>query len=329
MFRALLLNQDEDGNRSHEITELDDTELPDRPVIVDVDYSTLNYKDGLAVVNGAPIVRNWPMVPGIDLAGTVASSDDPAWSPGDGVIVNGWDVGESYWGGMATKAAMDGGWLTPLPDAYTTHQAMAVGTAGYTAMLCVLALEEHDITPDSGPVIVTGAAGGVGSVAVAVLAKLGYEVVASSGRIDTEGDYLRELGANELIHRDELSGPARPLGKTRFAGGIDTVGSHTLANIVSQTQPHGCVAACGLAQGMDFPSSVAPFILRAVTLAGVNCVYEPAERRAQAWNRLAQDLDTAKLDTMTDTIGLSDVPAAAAAILAGEIRGRVVINVNS
>ncbi|MCY3891422.1 MAG: oxidoreductase [bacterium] len=328
MFRALLLSQDDDGNLSHEITELNETDLPDRPVIVDVDYSTLNYKDGLAIVNGAPIVRTWPMVPGIDLAGTVASSDDPAWSPGDGVIVNGWDVGESHWGGMATKAAMDGGWLTPLPDAYTPHQAMALGTAGYTAMLCVLALEEHDITPDSGPVVVTGAAGGVGSVAVAVLAKLGYEVIASSGRIETEGDYLRELGASELIHRDELSGPARPLGKTRFAGGIDTVGSHTLANIVSQTQPHGCVAACGLAQGMDFPSSVAPFILRAVTLAGVNCVYEPAERRTQAWNRLAQDLDTAKLDSMTDTIGLSDVPAAAAQILAGEIRGRVVIDVN-
>lgn len=328
MFRALLLSQDDDGNRSHAITELDDAELPDRPVIVDVDCSTLNYKDGLAVVNGAPIVRTWPMVPGIDLAGTVARSDDPAWSPGDKVIVNGWDVGESHWGGMAAKAAMDGGWLTPLPDSYTTHQAMAVGTAGYTAMLCVLALEEHDITPDSGPVVVTGAAGGVGSVAVAVLAQLGYEVVASSGRIDTEGDYLRDLGAAELIYRDELSGPARPLGKARFAGGVDTVGSHTLANIISQSQPHGCVAACGLAQGMDLPSSVAPFILRAVTLAGINCVYEPAERRAQAWNRLARDLDTTKLDSMTDTIGLSDVPAAATQILAGEIRGRLVIDVN-
>ena len=328
MFRALLLSQDDDGNRSHAITELDDAELPDRPVVVDVDYSTLNYKDGLAVVNGVPIVRTWPMVPGIDLAGTVATSDDPAWSPGDKVIVNGWDVGESYWGGMATKAAMDGGWLTPLPDAYTTHQAMAVGTAGYTAMLSVLALEEHDIGPDSGPVIVTGAAGGVGSVAVAVLAELGYEVIASSGRVDTEGDYLRELGAAELIHRDELSGPGRALGKARFAGGIDTVGSHTLVNIIAQTQPHGCVAACGLAQGMDFSGSVAPFILRAVTLAGINCVYEPAERRAQAWNRLARDLDTAKLDSMTSTIGLADVPAAAADILAGTIRGRVVIDVS-
>ncbi|MCY4272837.1 MAG: oxidoreductase [bacterium] len=329
MFRAFLLSRDDDGNRSHAITELEDSDLPDRPVIVAVDYSTLNYKDGLAIVNGAPIVRIWPMVPGIDLAGTVITSDDPTWAPGDGVIVNGWDVGESHWGGMATKAAMDGGWLTPLPDAYTSRQAMAVGTAGYTAMLCVLALEEHDITPDSGPVVVTGAAGGVGSVAVAILAELGYEVVASSGRFETEGGYLRELGASELIGRDELSGPARPLGKTRFAGGIDTVGSHTLANIVSQTQPHGCVAACGLAQGMDFPGSVAPFILRAVTLAGINCVYEPPERRAQAWSRLARDLDTAKLDAMTATIGLSDVAAAAAAILAGEIRGRVVINVNN
>ena len=328
MFRALLLSQDDDGNRSHAITELDDAELADRPVTVHVDYSTLNYKDGLAIVSGAPVVRNWPMVPGVDLAGTVARSDDPAWSPGDGVIVNGWDLGESHWGGMATKAAVDGGWLTPLPDAYSTHQAMAVGTAGYTAMLCVLALEEHGIGPDSGPVVVTGAAGGVGSVAVAVLAELGYEVVASSGRIDAEGQYLRHLGAAELIHRDELCGPARPLGKARFAGGVDTVGSHTLANVVAQTQPHGCVAACGLAQGMDLPGSVAPFILRAVTLAGINCVYEPADRRAQAWNRLARGLDTAKLEAMTSTIGLSDVPAAAADILAGAVRGRVVIDVN-
>ncbi len=328
MFRALLLSRDDDGNRSHAITELDDSELPDRPVIVAVDYSTLNYKDGLAIVNGAPIVRTWPLVPGIDLAGTVIRSTDPAWSPGDRVIVNGWDVGESYWGGMAGRAAMDGGWLTPLPDAYSTHQAMAVGTAGYTAMLCVLALEEHGVAPDSGPVVVTGAAGGVGSVAVAVLAELGYEVVASSGRIDTEGDYLLGLGAAELIHRDEFSGPARPLGKARFAGGIDTVGSHTLANIVSRIQPHGCVAACGLAQGMDFPGSVAPFILRAVTLAGINCVHEPAERRAEAWSRLARDLDTTKLDAMTTTIALADVPAAAARILAGEVRGRVVVDVN-
>ena len=209
-FEPSLLSQDDDGNRSHAVTELADSELADLPVIVDVDYSTLNYKDGLAVVNGAPIVRTWPMVPGVDLAGTVAASQDPAWSPGDKVIVNGWDVGESHWGGMATKAAMDGGWLTPLPEAYTTFQAMAVGTAGYTAMLCVLALEEHGITPDSGPVVVTGAAGGVGSVAVAVLAELDYEVVASSGRVETEGDYLRSLGAAELVHRDELSGPARP-----------------------------------------------------------------------------------------------------------------------
>lgn len=328
MFRALLLSRNDDGNQSHAIAEFDDADLPDRPVIVDVDYSTLNYKDGLAVVNGTPIVRTWPMVPGIDLAGTVASSDDPAWSPGDGVIVNGWDVGESYWGGMATKAALDGGWLTPLPDAYSTHQAMAVGTAGYTAMLSVLALEEHGIGPESGPVIVTGAAGGVGSVAVAVLAELGYEVVASSGRIESEGDYLRNLGAAELMHRDQLSGPGRPLGKARYAGGIDTVGSHTLVNIIAQTQPHGCVAACGLAQGMDFPGSVAPFILRAITLAGINCVYESAERRSQAWNRLARDLDTDKLDSMTSTIGLADVPTAAADILAGAIRGRVVIDVS-
>ncbi|MCY4162911.1 MAG: oxidoreductase [bacterium] len=329
MFKALLLSKDEYDNRSHAIVDLDDAELPDQPIVVDVEYSALNYKDGLAIVNGTPIVRSWPMVPGIDLAGRVASSEDPRWSPGDRVIVNGWDIGELHWGGMATKAAVDGDWLTALPDALTTKQAMSVGTAGYTAMLSVLTLEEHNITPSCGPVIVTGAAGGVGSIAVAVLAKLGYEVIASSGRINTEGSYLRGLGAASLVGREEFSGPARPLGKARFAGAIDTVGSHTLANIISQTQAHGCVAACGLAQGMDLPGSVAPFILRAVTLAGVNCVYESTQRRTQAWNRLVSDLDTTKLKDMTSTIGLAEVPTAAAQIIAGQIRGRLVIDVAS
>ena len=238
-------------------------------------------------------------------------------------------MGESHWGGLAQKAKARPGWLTRLPDAFTTRQAAAVGTAGYTAMLSVLALEEHGITPDKGPIIVTGAAGGVGSVAVAVLAKLGYEVTASSGRVETEGDYLRFLGAADVVHRDEFSGDLRPLGSAKWAGAIDVVGSTTLAHIISQTQPHGCVAACGLAQGPDLPGSVIPFILRAVTLAGINCVYEPPARRDQAWQRLAEDLDPEKLERMTQEVALADVPQVAADILKGKIRGRVVVNVNA
>ena len=337
MFRALLLSKPND-EFTCEIVDMPDSDFPetdfsDEAVTIAVEYSTINYKDGLAITGRPGIVRKWPMVPGIDLTGTVlsvgAESGDPAWQPGDRITLNGWDVGESHWGGLAQKAKARPGWLTRLPDAFTTRQAAAVGTAGYTAMLSVLALEEHGITPDKGPIIVTGAAGGVGSVAVAVLAKLGYEVTASSGRVETEGDYLRFLGAAEVIHRDEFSGDLRPLGSAKWAGAIDVVGSTTLAHIISQTQPHGCVAACGLAQGPDLPGSVIPFILRAVTLAGINCVYEPPARRDQAWQRLAEDLDPEKLERMTQEVALADVPQVAADILKGKIRGRVVVDVNA
>ena len=337
MFRALLLSKPND-EFTCEIVDMPDSDFPetdfsDEAVTIAVEYSTINYKDGLAITGRPGIVRKWPMVPGIDLTGTVlsigATSGDPAWQPGDRITLNGWDVGESHWGGLAQKAKARPGWLTRLPDAFTTRQAAAVGTAGYTAMLSVLALEEHGITPDKGPVIVTGAAGGVGSVALAVLAKLGYEVTASSGRVETEGDYLRFLGAAEVIHRDEFSGDLRPLGSAKWSGAVDVVGSTTLAHIISQTQPHGCVAACGLAQGPDLPGSVIPFILRAVTLAGINCVYEPPARRDQAWQRLAEDLDPEKLERMTQEVALADVPQVAADILKGKIRGRVVVDVNA
>lgn len=343
MFRALLLSKSND-EFTCEIVDMSDSDFPesDEAVTIAVEYSTINYKDGLAITGRPGIVRKWPMVPGIDLTGTIESvgaapgstapdstAAAPAWHPGDKITLNGWDVGESHWGGLAQKAKAQPSWLTRLPDAFTTRQAAAVGTAGYTAMLCVLALEEHGITPDKGPIIVTGAAGGVGSVAVAVLAKLGYEVTASSGRVETEGDYLRFLGAAEVVHRDEFSGDLHPLGSAKWAGAVDVVGSTTLAHIISQTQPHGCVAACGLAQGSDLPGSVIPFILRAVTLAGINCVYEPPARRDQAWQRLAEDLDAEKLERMTQEIPLAAVPQAAADILKGKIRGRVVVDVNA
>lgn len=303
------------------ITELDDRALPDGDATVDVEYSTVNYKDGLAVTNRSPIVRTWPMVPGIDFAGTVV---------GDGTraVLNGWGVGESHWGGFAQRARVASGWLVPLPGSISTLQAAAIGTAGFTSMLCVLALEEHGITPDRGPVIVTGAAGGVGSTAVAILAALGYEVHASTGRPE-EHAYLESLGAKQVIARDELTGPVRPLGKVRWAGGVDAVGSTTLANVLSMTQDNGCIAACGLAGGMDLPASVAPFILRGVTLAGVNSVTVPLARRTLAWQRLATDLDPAKLDAMTTVVSLADVPRVAEDIVAGRVRGRVVVDVNA
>lgn len=328
MFRALLLDRADDVF-SCDLTELDDDQLPALPVTVDVEYSTVNYKDGLAITGGPGVVREWPIVPGVDLAGTVAASDDPAWSAGDRVTVNGWELGEKHWGGLAERARVEAGWLTRLPEAISTHQAAAIGTAGYTAMLCVLALEEHGVTPDSGPVIVTGAAGGVGSVAVAVLAKLGYEVTASTGRLDSEGDYLRGLGATDVIDRATLDGKGRPLDKAVWAGAVDAVGSQTLVNVLSQTLPNGCVAACGLAQGPDLPGTVLPFILRGVTLAGVNSVLESPARRDEAWSRLATDLDTSKLEAMTATVPLSETPSIAAAILEGQIRGRVVVDVRA
>ena len=324
-FKGLQLTKGDKGTIAA-WTDLTDADLMDGDVTVRVSHSTLNYKDGLAVTGKAPVVRRWPMIPGIDFAGTVEASSNPAYKPGDGVILNGWGVGETHLGGYAQKARVKGDWLVPLPSAFTPAQAMAIGTAGYTAMLCVMALERNGITPDRGPVVVTGAAGGVGSVAIALLAKLGYTVIASTGRA-AEADYLKGLGASEIIDRAELSGTPRPLNKERWAGAVDTVGSTTLANVISMTKYDGCVAACGLAQGMDLPGSVAPFILRGVTLAGVDSVMAPRARRLEAWSRLARDLDTAKLDAMTVTRPIADVTTLAPAILEGKVRGRVVFEI--
>lgn len=326
MFKAVLIEKDEAGYRAG-VTEVDDAALPEGDVTVRVAYSTLNYKDGLAITGKGPVVRKFPMVPGIDLAGTVEASSHAGIAVGDAVVLNGWGVGEGHWGGLAQRARLKGDWLVPLPAAFTPRQAMAIGTAGYTAMLCVMALERHGVTPASGEVLVTGANGGVGSVAVALLAKLGYTVVASTGR-PQEADYLKTLGAAEIIDRAQLSAPGKPLAKERWAGAVNTVGSHTLANVCASTKYRGAVAACGLAQGMDFPSSVAPFILRGVTLAGVDSVMAPRAERLEAWRRLAQDLDVAKLELMTHEIGLGEAVATAAALLEGRVRGRVVVDVN-
>lgn len=327
-MRALLLERDDDGVVTHSVTDIDEDRLPEGDVTVAVEYSTINYKDGLAITNTSPIVREWPMVPGVDFAGTVLSSSSDEFSVGDRVVLNGWDVGERHWGGLAERARVSSDWLTPLPEDLSTYHAAAIGTAGYTAMLCIIALEEHGITPDRGPIIVSGAAGGVGSVAIAVLARLGYEVTASSGRIEAEGDYLRELGASELLDRAELGAEGgRPLAKARWAGGIDVAGSHTLANMLAGIQPGGCVAACGLAQGMDLPASVAPFILRGITLVGIDSVHASAQRRAEAWRRLASQLERKHLDAMTTEVGLNEVATVAEQIIAGQVRGRVVVDV--
>ena len=329
MFKAIYLTQDEEKNVSAEIADLNEADLPEHNVGIDVEYSTVNYKDGLAIMGKPGVVRNYPMIPGIDLAGTVSSSESPDYVIGDKVVLNGWEVGEAHWGGLSQKSRLDASWLVPLPEAFSTLQAMAIGTAGYTAMLCILALEEHGVTPGQGPVLVTGASGGVGSTAVAILAKLGYEVVASTGRPEESG-YLTDLGASEIVDRSELGEEnPRPLQKTRWAGVVDAVGSHTLANAIAQTNAHGCVAACGLAQGADLPTSVMPFILRGVTLVGVNSVYEPFARRKQAWDRMATDLDPEKLEQMTEVVGLSDAIDVAGQILQGNIRGRVVVDVNA
>ena len=328
MFRALLVDRTEDGFQ-WAVVDLTDDDLPEGEVLVDVEYSTVNYKDGLAVTDTAPVLRNFPMVPGIDLAGTVSASDDPEVSVGQRVVVNGWGIGEETWGGFAQRARVRGGWTVLLPDGIGSAEAMAIGTAGYTAMLCVLALEDHDVTPEAGPVLVTGAAGGVGSVAVAVLAARGYEVHASTGRPE-EADYLVGLGASEIVDRSELSETGgRPLARARWAGAVDAVGSHTLANVLSQIRPEGCVAACGNAQGTDLTTTVFPFILRGVTLRGVHSVHVPRPRRLEAWRRLDEDLDRDLLASMTRTVGLDDVPAVAAEILAGRVRGRVVVDVHA
>ncbi len=327
-FRAIRLSKTENGQIA-ELVSLTPADLMDGDVTVRVDYSTLNYKDGLALTGKAPVVRVWPLIPGIDFAGHVEASSHPAFAPGDRVILNGFGVGETWNGGFSQLARVKGDWLIKAPDAIDNVRAMAIGTAGYTAMLCVMALEKNGITPNRGDIIVTGAAGGVGSVAIAILAKLGYRVIASTGRADSEGEYLKRLGAAEVIDRTELSSPGRPLGKERWAGGVDAVGSHTLANVLAQTKYGGCVAACGLAQGMDLPASVAPFILRNVTLAGVDSVIRPIADRKQAWARLATDLDLGVLDALTERATLSEVIGLGDAIIAGQVRGRVVVDVNA
>ena len=324
-FKAILVSRDEDKNQSVDIVDMTEAELMEGDVTVKVEATTVNYKDGLAISGKAPVIRRWPLVPGIDFAGTVIKSDNPDWKTGDKVVLNGWGVGETHFGAYAGVARVDGNWLVPLPEGLTANDAMAVGTAGYTAMLCVMALERHGITPDRGPVVVTGAAGGVGSVAVSILSELGYHVIASTGRTSEE-DYLKSLGAAEIISRDELSGPAKPLNKERWAAGVDAVGSHTLANVLSMTSYGGAVAACGLAQGMDLPASVAPFILRGVSLLGIDSVMAPKQVRMDAWKRIGADLDTRKLAALSTKIGFDDIVGAANDIVEGKIRGRVVVD---
>lgn len=326
MFRAILIDKDDTGYRAS-LQTLDEAQLPAGDVRVRVSHSTLNYKDALAITGQGPVVRQFPMVPGIDLAGVVEESRHPDFKAGDAVLLNGWGVGEGHWGGLAEQARLNGDWLIPLPAGFSAAEAMALGTAGYTAMLAVLALERHGVTPERGEVLVTGANGGVGSVAIALLAKLGYRVAASTGRPE-EAEYLRSLGAAEIVERASLSAPGRPLGRERWAGAIDSVGSHTLANVCASTRYGGCVAACGLAQGMDFPATVAPFILRGVTLAGIDSVMRPRADRLEAWSRLARDLDKRLLAPITRTIGLEEVIPTAGELLAGKVRGRVVVDVN-
>jgi acrylyl-CoA reductase (NADPH) len=322
MFHALLLTQTAERATLADIALLDEARLPEGEVLVNVDYSSINYKDALAITGRSQIVRSFPMVPGIDLAGTVTESRDVRFKPGDAVLLNGWGVGETHWGGLAQKARVKADWLVHMPGGMDARHSMAIGTAGYTAMLCVMALQERGLTPATGPILVTGANGGVGSIAVALLARLGFEVHASTGRL-AESAYLKELGAVQVIDRTTLSAPGKLLQKERWAGAIDSVGSHTLANICASLGYGGTVAACGLAQGMDLPTSVAPFILRGVTLAGVDSVYTPQARRVQAWERLALELPPELLDMNTQTIGLKDVIALAPRLLAGQVRGRV------
>ncbi len=326
-FKAILVSRDDDKKQSVAVTDLTLSDLMEGDVTLSVDATTINYKDGLAITGKAPVVRHWPMVPGIDLVGTVTQSGSDAFKSGDKVLLNGFGVGETHWGGYAGMARLNSDWLINLPDNISPLQAMGVGTAGYTAMLCVTALERHGITPDKGPVIVTGANGGVGSVAIAILSKLGYQVIASTGRPQEEA-FLKELGATEIIDRAELSEAGRPMGKERWAAGIDAVGSHTLANVLAQTQYGGAVAACGLAQGFDLPSTVMPFILRGVALLGVDSVMAPKALRQDAWARIARDLDMAKLEAITTTIGFDDIIGAANDIMDGKIRGRVVVDMN-
>ena len=326
-FRALRVSKTDQGPKSEFVT-LTEADLMDGDVTVAVEYSTVNYKDGLALTGRAPIIRSWPLIPGIDFSGKVEKSDHKEFKPGDRVVLNGFGVGEGHNGGYAQKARVKGDWLVKLPDAISNEQAMAIGTAGYTAMLCVLALEKNGVTPDKGDVLVTGAAGGVGSVAIALLSKLGHRVIASTGRA-AEADYLKCLGAAEIIDRNELSAPGKPLGKERWAGAVDAVGSHTLANVLAMTKYGGTVAACGLAQGLDLPASVAPFILRGITLCGIDSVMAPKSVRIEAYKRLAADLDMKKLAAMSVRAKLDDVPHLANDIVAGKVRGRVIVDINA
>lgn len=324
-FKAIRIDKADKGTTAA-LTQFDEAELMDGDVTVRVEWSTLNYKDGLALTGKAPVVRRFPMIAGIDFAGTVEASSHPQWKAGDKVVCSGWGMGETHLGAYAEKARVTGDWLVALPQGLSARDAMAIGTAGFTAMLSVLALEKHGVSPKSGPVVVTGAAGGVGSVATAVLSKLGYHVIASTGRA-SEADYLQSLGAAEVIDRNELSAPAKPLARERWAGGVDSVGSTTLANLLSMTKYGGAIAACGLAAGMDLPSSVAPFILRGVCLLGIDSVMCPIDPRKAAWQRLASDLDRTKLSEITTEIPLAEVPEWGAKILAGQVRGRIVVKI--
>lgn len=327
MFKSIIIDK-QDGVQSVRMVELEDTDLPDAPVTVRIEYSTLNYKDGLAITGKSPVVRKFPMVPGIDMAGVVESSNIDSWRTGDRVLLNGWGVGEAHWGGLSQKARVKGEWLQRVPEKFTTRQAMAIGTAGYTASLCVDALVRHGLTPDQGEVLVSGASGGVGSIAIALLHGAGFMVTASTGKMN-EVEYLKALGAAQIIDRNELAQPGKPLQKERWAGVVDSVGSHTLANACAQTKYRGLVAACGLAQGMDFPATVAPFILRGVSLLGIDSVMAPKAVRQLAWDRLARDLDVAALDHIGKTVGLAGAMDAAREIIAGTIRGRVIVDVNT
>lgn len=326
MFPGILITKDDSGYQA-KLTQVDPTVLSEGDVTVAVEYSTLNYKDGLAITGKSPVVRRFPMVPGIDFAGTVRSSSHQAWKAGDSVILNGWGVGETHTGGLAEQARVKGDWLIARPSAFSARQAMAIGTAGYTAMLCVMALERHGVKPADGEILVTGANGGVGSVAIILLATLGYRVVASTGRPEA-AEHLKALGASEVMDRATLSAPGKPLGKERWAGVVDTVGSHTLANACATTRYGGVVTACGLAGGMDLPATVAPFILRGVTLAGIDSVMAPLPLRNQAWARLAQDLDTTQLEAVTEEIGLDQAIARASDLMAGQVAGRLVVKVS-
>jgi acrylyl-CoA reductase (NADPH) len=329
MFSAVLIEKGETG-QTVGVTELDEAQLPDGSddtVSIDVEYSTLNYKDGLAITGKSPVVRKFPMVPGIDLAGVVIESSHADWSKGDRVVLNGWGVGETHWGGLAQRARLNGDWLIPLPSAFTTRQAMAIGTAGYTASLCVDALRQHGVSPDQGEILVTGATGGVGTVAIALLAAAGFKVAAATGK-SSEEEFLKQLGAETVLDRADLSEAGKPLQKERWAGVVDTVGSHVLVNACAQTRYGGAVAACGLAGGMDFPATVAPFILRGVSLFGIDSVMAPKQRRVAAWDNLSRDLDAGVLDSIAQEIGLGEAIAEAGELMDGVVRGRIVVDVN-